>query len=121
MAAAKAELDGLRRPQRPLNPLTIIQIKNAERNVDDTQHGCLWHLGLYRMLTFRSSRLCFTASLALGLVMVGVMVWASPDNCHNQMICLEEPSAMPNRHRRNAQWVISYDNISKFVPERYAR
>ena len=40
---AREELDGLRHcKSRPFNPLTIIQVKNAERNVDNSENDTWW-------------------------------------------------------------------------------
>ena len=118
MAAAKAELDGLRRPQRTYNPLTIIQIKNAERNLDsrgqDSQWWSVWHLAQY----YSRLRLCATAFLCLGLLIVGLMLWSSMKyNCQNDLCQNINPSVLPNRLKRNAQWSKTYEDIGK----RYSR
>ena len=120
MAAAKAELDGLRRPPGQYNPLTIIQIKNAERNLDssrgqDSQWWSVWHLVQY----YSRLRLCVTVSLCLGLVMVGLMIWTLPYDCQNDERCHQnnQPSALPNRLKRNAQWSKTYEDIGKYLTD----
>ena len=114
MAAAKAELDGLRKPSRPFNPLTIIQIKNAERNLDsrrESQWWSVWHLVQY----YSRLRLCVTASLCVGLVLVGFMVWRLPYDCQDELCGRStHPSALPNRLKRNAHWSKTYEDIGKF-------
>ena len=109
MARARDELDGLRRPGRPFNPLTIIQVKNAERNHDSSQDNSCWMqrrgAGLWH--TIRSRRLYMTASLFAGFVMVGLTLWALP-NSPDEML-------YANRHRRDAaHWTRVFENISKF-------
>ena len=119
VAAAKAELDGLRRPQRTYNPLTIIQIKNAERNLDsrghqDSQWWSVWHFAQY----YSRLRLCATAFLCLGLLVVGLMLWSSTSyhNCQNAALCQSSnPSVLPNRLKRNAQWSKTYEDIGKLT------
>ena len=119
VAAAKAELDGLRRPQRTYNPLTIIQIKNAERNLDsrghqDSQWWSMWHFAQY----YSRLRLCATAFLCLGLLVVGLMLWSSTSyhNCQNAALCQSSnPSVLPNRLKRNAQWSKTYEDIGKLT------
>lgn len=125
VARAREELDGLRRPSRPFNPLTIIQVKNAERNLDDGGGGsgsgncCL--LSSYYIASHPKPKFIFTVSLLAGLAMIGLAVWVLPTHhCgdSSRLLCqvhasASKAAAVQTRLRRETYWTKSYDNISK--------
>ena len=56
-----------------------------------------------------------TASLCVGLVLVGFMVWRLPYDCQDELCGRStHPSALPNRLKRNAHWSKTYEDIGKF-------
>ncbi len=140
VARAREELDGLRRPTRPFNPLTIIQVKNAERNLDDGPSSlsspvnscwscCLWHTATnyhrHRpLLTQR--RLVMTASmLVAGLAMIGLTLMVMPSQCNQsdinangrlqcQIQNARNAFISQDRPKREAYWTKSLENMSKF-------
>lgn len=116
-AAAAAELDGNR--PRKHNPLTIIQVKNPERNLDDgagsgTRSTFHWpvkwpfHTSSHHL---HPRKQCCVVSLAGCLLLVGLFLWAAPCDETSQT-CQEVPSALANRHRRTTEWTKVYDNIA---------
>ena len=87
--AARAELDG-NRPRAP-NPLTIIQVKNPEKNLDSNEDGRGSTAASARssaasgaasgFLFFglsMSRRICFLGSLLACAVFVAGFIWAVP-------------------------------------------
>ena len=108
VARAREELDGLKRPSRPFNPLTIIQVKNAERNLDDGKSSCWSYRGYHHRRQKR--RFVLTVSLITGLGLIGLSAWAKLPSSDPQE-CQVQP--LQNRLRRGTYWTKSYDNISK--------